>query len=166
MQAYDAIFLALLVISCVFGVIRGATRELVNLISFFLSLFIAIACKGLLVKTFHLDTITGYIAVVLLYLLIYFLIRYFGHMLADRIQKQEALNVFDRVLGVGIGIFRTLVVLGVFHLILSAIMPIERQPHWFRGAMIYPLSAKCAKLIQAFIPATTGTASQVAEQTK
>ena len=163
MQAYDLIFLAILAISCVAGFVRGGTKELVNLISFFLALFVSVIAKPFIANSFHLDTVTGYIAAFVIFLLIYFGVRYLGHALSDKIQKQQALNTFDRALGIGIGIFRTLVVLGVFHLIFSAVTPIDRQPHWFRAAKVYPLSVKCAKIIQAFIPASTGVANKVVE---
>jgi len=163
MELYDLLFLGLLAVSCFAGFVRGGTKELVNLIAFFLALFLAIIGRGFMVASFHLDTITGYVAAFVLFLMVYFGIRYAGHALAKKMQEQKALNVFDRVLGVTIGIFRTLVVLGVFHLIFSAVTPIERQPHWFRGAKVYPLSVRCAKAIQAFVPAGTGVANHVAE---
>lgn len=163
MEPYDLLFLGLLAISCFAGFVRGGTKELVNLISFFLALFLAVVSRGFMVTAFHLDTITGYVAAFILFLAIYFGVRYLGHALSEKIQQQKALNVFDRVLGVAIGIFRTLVVLGVFHLIFSAVTPIDRQPHWFKDAKIHALGVRCAKLIQAFIPAGTGAATKVAE---
>lgn len=161
---YDLIFLALLAVSCIAGVVRGATKEVVNLISFFLALFLAIVSKGFITNTFHLDTITGYVAAFVFFLLIYFGVRYLGHNLSQRIQKQKTLNTFDRVLGFAVGFFRTLVVLGVFHLIFSAVTPIDRQPHWFRDAKIYPLSVRCAKVLQAFVPAGTSVANKVVDE--
>jgi membrane protein required for colicin V production len=163
MQLYDLVFLALLALSCFAGVVRGGLKELVNLIAFFLALFFSIVGKAFIVKMFHLDTITGYAAAFILFLAIYFAIRYVGHALSDKVHTQKALSVFDRVLGFGVGIVRTLVVLGVFHLIFSAVTPIERQPHWFRAAKVYPLSVKCAKIIQAFVPAGAGMANKVAD---
>ncbi|MGN6424992.1 MAG: CvpA family protein [Asticcacaulis sp.] len=163
MQLYDLVFLALLALSCFAGVVRGGLKELVNLIAFFLALFFSIVGKAFIVKVFHLDTITGYVAAFILFLAIYFAIRYVGHALSDKVHTQKALSVFDRVLGFGVGIVRTLVVLGVFHLIFSAVTPIERQPHWFRAAKVYPLSVKCAKIIQAFVPAGAGMANKVAD---
>ncbi|MDI7774642.1 CvpA family protein [Asticcacaulis sp. EMRT-3] len=162
MQLYDFIFLAFLAISCFAGVMRGGVKELVNLIAFFLAMMVAVVSKGYIVKAFHLGIITGYVTAFILFVLIYFAIRYLGHALSDKVQKQKALGAFDRVLGFAVGFVRTLVVLGVFHLIFSAVTPIERQPHWFRAAKIYPLGAKCAKLIQAFIPAGSGMAEKVA----
>jgi len=166
MTPYDLLFLALLAISCFAGVVRGGTKELVNLISFFLALFIAIVSKGFLASTFHLDTITSYVAAFVLFLMVYFGVRYLGHALSEKVQKQTALNTFDRVLGFAIGIFRTLVVLGVFHLIFSAVTPIDRQPHWFKDAKIHGLSVRCAQIIQAFVPTGTGVANKVVEDNR
>lgn len=163
MQAYDLLFLALLAVSCLAGLVRGGIKELVNLISFFLALFVSVASKGYLVQAFHLDTITGYVGGFIVFLVVYFLIRFLGHALSDRMHQQSALNALDRFLGFAIGFIRTLVVLGVIHLIFSAVMPIERQPHWFRAAKVYPLGVKCAKTIQAFIPAGHGMASKAAD---
>ena len=98
--------------------------------------------------------------------MVYFGVRYLGHALSEKVQKQTALNTFDRVLGFAIGIFRTLVVLGVFHLIFSAVTPIDRQPHWFKDAKIHGLSVRCAQVIQAFIPAGTGVANKVVEDNR
>ncbi len=164
MQPYDLFFLAMLAISCFSGLVRGAVKELVNLISFFLALFISVVTKSSLSHAFNLDTVTGYIAAFILFIAIYFALRYLGHALSDKVRKQQALNLLDRVLGVGIGILRTLIVLGVIHLIFCAVFPIERLPHWFRDAKVYPLSVKCAKTIQAFTPQGTEMADKLAPE--
>ncbi|MGA9659150.1 MAG: CvpA family protein [Asticcacaulis sp.] len=161
MQPYDLIFLTLLAISCFAGIVRGGIKELVNLISFFVAVFVAFVSKDRITSQFHLDTITSYIAAFIVFLLVYFGIRLLGYAFSRGVQKQTALNVFDRILGLGVGIFRTLVVLGVFHLIFTAVTPIEQRPPWFRAAKIYPLSVQCAKLIQAFVPAGMDKANKV-----
>jgi membrane protein required for colicin V production len=51
-------------------------------------------------------------------------------------------------------------------LLFSLVMPIQQQPHWFRAAKVYPLSVKCAQVIQAFIPAGLGVADKVAKNQK
>jgi membrane protein required for colicin V production len=79
MQAYDLIFLAALAISCFAGFVRGGTKELVNLISFFLALFVSVVTKPFITNSFHLDTVTGYIAAFVIFLLIYLGVRFLGH---------------------------------------------------------------------------------------
>ncbi|EGF90790.1 colicin V production family protein [Asticcacaulis biprosthecium C19] len=162
-QAWDFIFLAVLIASCLSGVMRGGIKELVNLISFFLALFIAVVSHPFVTKTFALDMLMGVFVAFLLFLLIYFGIRFFGHSLAEKVHKQKALNAFDRALGLGIGIFRTLVVLGVIHLIFVVVTPKERLPEWFLDAKVFPLTARCAEAIQAFVPVGSNATDKVVE---
>jgi membrane protein required for colicin V production len=152
MELYDWIFLIVLAASCIAGIMRGGVKELVNLISFFLALFVSVASAPALQKMFQVDLLMAIFLAFLLYLLIYFGIRFLGHSLAERIQKQKALNAFDRALGFSVGFFRTLAVLGVFHLLFVMVTPKERWPEWFADARVHPLGERCAKAVQAFIP--------------
>ncbi|MGZ3306699.1 MAG: CvpA family protein [Asticcacaulis sp.] len=164
MQIYDLIFLGMLALSCFAGVAQGGVKELINLFAFILALILGVLCKPMLARLFHLDTITGYIAALVVFFMVYAALRYIGHNLSDRMHRQKALSAIDRLLGLFVGIVRTLAFLGAFHLIFSLVTPIEHQPHWFRDAKVYPLSVKCAKVIQALIPASTGVANKVAEE--
>jgi membrane protein required for colicin V production len=162
MTLYDLIFLGALLFSLFMGVARGGTRELITLIAFFLALLIASWLYPWLVKTFNLGDVVGFIAVIFVFVGCYFGIRYLGQSLSDKLQKGKVTNIADRVLGFGFGIVRTLVFLGAFHLIFSAVTPIERQPLWFRSAKVYPLSVWCAKTIQTLLPGGTKIANKVA----
>lgn len=164
MQPYDLICLVILAISCFAGFVQGGVKELINLLAFFLALVLGIVSRPLLVSLFHLDNIAGWIAALVVFFLVYAGLRFLGHTLSDKIRKQATLNTLDHMLGLGVGIVRTLAFMGAFHLIFSLVTPIERQPHWFRDAKVYPLSVKCAKVIQALIPASTGVANKVAAQ--
>jgi membrane protein required for colicin V production len=162
MTLYDLIFLGALLFSLFMGVTRGGTREIITLVAFFAAILISLWIKPWLVTTFNLNVIWGYIAVGVIFIGCYFGIRYLGHSLSDKLHKDKTTNIIDRVLGFGFGIVRTLVFLGVFHLIFSAVTPIERQPNWFRTAKVYPLSVWSAKTIQHVLPSFTKTANQVA----
>ncbi len=166
MTLYDLIFFGLLIILGVYGYLTGAVRQVVNLLSFFVAIWISAMARTFLASTFHLDTITGYIAAIILFVVIFIGLRYMGHALADKLHKQKALGYIDRFLGVVIGVLWTLTILGAFHLIFSLVTPIDRQPHWFRDAKVYPLSVKCAKVIQSLIPPSTGVADKVAAESK
>ncbi len=166
MTLYDLIFFGLLIILGIYGYVTGAVRQIVNLLSFFIAIFIAAAARGFLAGTFHLDTITGYIAAIILFVALFIGVRYLGHALADKLHTQKALGYIDRGLGVAVGVLWTLALLGAFHLIFSLVTPIERQPHWFRDAKVYPLSVRCAKTIQALIPPSTGGMNKMDAETR
>ncbi len=166
MTLYDLIFFGLLIILGIYGYLTGAVRQIVNLASFFIAIVVSAAARTFLGSTFHLDTITSYIAALILFVVLFIGLRYMGHALADKLHKQKALGYIDRAVGVGIGVLWTLAIIGAFHLIFSLVTPIEHQPHWFRDAKVYPLSVKCAKVIQAVIPPSTGVANKMAEETR
>lgn len=166
MTLYDLIFFGLLIILGVYGYVTGAVRQVVNLLSFFISIWIAAVARAFLASTFHLDTITSYIAAIVLFFVLFLGLRYLGHALADKLHKQKALGYIDRTLGVVVGVLWTLAILGAFHLIFSLVTPIDRQPHWFRDAKVYPLSVQCAKTIQALIPPSTGGINKMDEESR
>jgi membrane protein required for colicin V production len=161
MTLYDLIFFGLLIVLGFYGYLTGAVRQVVNLASFFIGIVVASAARVFLGSTFHLDTITSYIAALILFLVLFIGLRYMGHALADKLHKQKALGYIDRFVGVGIGVLWTLAIVGAFHLIFSLVTPIEHQPHWFRDAKVYPLSVKCAKVIQALVPPSTSAANKM-----
>jgi membrane protein required for colicin V production len=166
MTAYDLIFFGLLIILGIYGYVTGAVRQIVNLLSFFVSIFIALASRPFLMRMFHLDTVTSWIAAIILLVALFVGMRYLGHALADKLHTQKALGYIDRGLGIAMGVLLTLMIIGAFHLIFSLVTPIDRQPHWFREAKVYPLSVRCAKTIQALIPPSTGGINKMDEESR
>jgi membrane protein required for colicin V production len=163
MQFYDLVFLAVLMVCCFTGFMNGAIRSLVNFLSLILGLVISMFSRGFMASAFHLDSLTSWIASTVVFGLVYLGLRYLGNALSDKVHKEKAYGNIDRFAGLGIGIVSTLVFVGAFHLLFSLVTPIEHQPRWFRDAKVYPLSAKCAKIIQAFIPKGTGAANKMVE---
>lgn len=162
MTLYDLIFLASLLVSVFIGVTRGGVREIVTLLALFGAIFISAWSKPWLVKTFHLESIGAYMAVIILFILVFFFIFYLGKSVSENLQKKTASNYFDRFLGFGFGFVRVLLLFGVFHLIFSAVTPIERQPVWFKTAKVYPLTAWSAKMVQHVLPQGLAIANKVA----
>ncbi len=163
MQFYDLIFLAVLMVCCFTGFMNGAIRSLVNFLSLILGLVIALFSRGFMARSFHLDNLTSWIAAVVVFGLVYLGLRYLGNALSDKVHKEKTYGNIDRFAGLGIGIVSTLVFVGAFHLLFSLVTPIERQGSWFREAKVYPLGAKCAKIIQAFIPKGAGATNKMVE---
>ena len=54
--------------------------------------------------------------------------------------------------GVGFGVVRALVLLGVFYLVFNAATPPERVPAWIKDATLYPLASFSAKALMALAP--------------
>jgi len=144
------------------GFTRGGTREIVTLVAFFVAIIVSIWLKPWLMSTFHLGEAGSYVSVVVIFIGCYFGIRYMGHSLSDKLQKDKVTHFVDRALGLGFGIVRTLIFLGVFHLIFCKVTPIEYRPAWFKTAKVYPLSVWSAKTVQQVLPEWLKIANQVA----
>ena len=82
------------------------------------------------------------------FLVLYFGIRLAGSAISKRAHAHPQLGAVDRTLGVGVGATRALVLLGAVHLVVVAAMPGERTPRWLSEAMLQPLSASAARVIQ------------------
>jgi membrane protein required for colicin V production len=163
---YDALVVLLVLGSAVAGWFRGGAREIVTLISFTaaaLLALLALPLTGPLFRHFiHPAWIGTVAAVVVVFIVGHIAIRAFGGWLSRRLHEGETLGRLDRVGGVGFGLVRGLVLIGVFHLVFAAVTPPERLPGWFRGAALYPVSAASAKTIQSVLPKGARTADRLA----
>jgi membrane protein required for colicin V production len=151
---FDLIVLVLLGVSALVGFIRGATRELITVISFvvaalaavFLLRFTGPIARGALDP----DWVGTAVAILVVFLAVYILLRVGGASLTKRIHQTQALGTVDRAAGVGVGLVRALVLIGVFHLVFHAATPPERLPQWMTGAFSYPLSRAAARGVAVF----------------
>lgn len=156
MTGFDVIAILVILASAGAGWVRGATREVITLLSFVLAAFLALVAlpatapigRGLVDPDWG-GTI---LAAVVSFLLIYFGIRILGSTLSKRAQAHPQLGGVDRFLGLFVGAARALVLLGAIHLVVVAAMPGERTPRWLAEAAVRPLSAGAARLIQIVLP--------------
>lgn len=162
MELYDLIFLGMLGLFGLWGLLSGALRQILNLGTFILSMIVAAASRDYMARTFNLDDVTSYIAIMVLFAVLFVGLRLVAGAIVDGIHRQSALGTLDRLLGGIVGIVWTLLILGSFHLIFAAVTPIGSQPKWFTQAKAYALTAQCAKTIQALLPEGTKAADTVA----
>jgi len=163
---FDLIVLVLLAVSGLVGFIRGATRELITVISFVLA---ALAAVFLLRFTGPLarnaidpDWAGNGVAIMLVFLAVYILLRVAGASVTKRIHQTQALGSIDRAAGIGVGLVRALVLIGVFHLVFHAATPEERLPAWMTEAAAYPLSSAAARSVSVLAREGAGRADGLA----
>jgi len=166
MTQFDIFAGLIILISALIGFMRGATREVVTAVSF----IAAVAISAFLLRytgpmTRHIVH-TGWaaivVALVIVFLIAYIALRLLGGRLARGIQETQGLGTIDRTLGVGIGLVRALVVLGVFSLVYTTATPKARRPQWIEHAALYPLSAETGKVLVAFAPKTEAATGRIA----
>lgn len=143
MTLFDLIVLGVLALSALVGFVRGAAREVVTVAAFLLA---ALAAVFLLRFTAPMaraaidpDWAAVGVAIAVVFLIVYIAVRVAGGSLTARI-KESPLGTFDRAVGLGFGLIRGLVAVGVFHLVFHTVTDPERIPRWISTAATYPLT--------------------------
>lgn len=156
MTGFDVVAALILLVSAAAGWVRGATREVITLLSFILAAFVALIALPVTApigRGFVDPDWAGTMAAALVsFLLIYFGVRLFGSQLSKRAQAHPQLGGIDRFFGLFVGAGRGLVLLGAIHLVIVAALPGEKTPRWLGEAALYPLSAGAARAIQVVLP--------------
>jgi len=153
---FDAVVLILLAISAAMGFFRGAMLEIVSLVA----LVVAAGCAIFGLSTFapmarkliHLDWLATAAALIVVFVIVFALIRLVGAIIARQIQHTDFLGFLDRSLGLFIGLARGLLVLGALNLMFNAATPKDLQPHWIVGATTWPLAQTMGKLLVRLAP--------------
>ena len=165
MTLFDLIVLVLLGVSGLVGFIRGATRELITVISFVVAAMAAVFLlrfTGPIARSaIDPDWAGNGVAIMLVFLAVYILLRVAGASVTKRIHQTQALGTVDRVAGIGVGLVRALVLIGVFHLVFHAATPEERLPGWMTNAAAYPLSSAAAKGVSVLAREGAGRADGI-----
>ena len=170
MTQFDLIALLILGVSGLIGFARGALRELTTIVA-----FVAAAAIALLALRFtgpvarHLlhPAWVGNVAALLAgFLISYIAIRVVGAGITRSVHEVHALGGIDRVAGLGIGLIRGFVVLGVFQMVFSAATPRERMPQWISHAALYPAATDSARALKTLEPAGLTLAGKLAPTLK
>jgi membrane protein required for colicin V production len=167
---FDLIAIAILGVSGLIGFARGALRELITIFAFILAVAIALLVlrfTGPLARHWLHPAWVGNVAALLAgFLVSYIAIRILGAGLTRSIHEVGVLGGIDRVAGLGIGLIRGFVILGVFQLVFSAATPRERMPQWISHAMLYPAAGESAKALKALEPEGLALAGKLAPTLK
>lgn len=165
MTAFDGIAGTLLTVSGLIGLARGATREITTVAAFVLSAIFsvfALRFSGPLARrVVHTDWLASAAAILVVFVLTYIVLRLIGGALTEGV-RQTGLSGLDRLLGLGVGLVRAVVVLGGFALLLKAATPPERMPGWITTAALYPLASAAGEALRAFAPRGARLAHRVA----
>lgn len=166
MTLFDLICLGVLGLSGLAGFLRGAAREVANVVSFIVATIVALYAlrfTGSIARdALNPDWMANVVAVIAVFVVVYIALRLAAAAIGRRLQDAHGLTVIDRAIGLAFGIVRGLVILGAFHLALNLATPAERMPGWIKDAAFYPVTAACADILRAFAPQGSRVAGQVA----
>jgi membrane protein required for colicin V production len=153
---FDLIVLVLLAISAAVGFFRGAALEIVSLVALVVAAGAAIfglpMAAPIARKIIHLDWLATAAALIVVFIVVYGLLRLIGAAIAHQVQRTEFLGALDRSVGLFIGLARGLIVLGALNLMFNAATPKDLQPHWIVGATTWPLAQNMGRLLTTLAP--------------
>jgi len=166
MTFFDGLALIILAISALAGFFRGGAKEIVSAFSFLLAGLIALLAlpiTGKIGRSLLDPDWAGTVAAVLIvFVFVGLLLRLLAGWLSRSLQESDHLGGADRMAGLGFGVLRALIVLGVIHLMLYAATPAGRIPHWYRDAKVYPVAKVSARALQMVLPTWAKVADSVA----
>ena len=155
MTVFDVLAGLTLLVSTVAGLVRGAARELTTLAALVFAALIAVFALRftgpLASRSIHPGWLAASAAMLVTFVLVYGGVRLAGERVS-RSLRRTSLSGLDRLLGLGLGLARGVVVLGGCTLLLQAATPAERMPAWLTGSRLYPLSAAAADALRAVGP--------------
>lgn len=156
MTQFDLIVLVLLLISAALGYGRGAVAEVAALTALLAAAAIAILTLPLSAPPMHTAVHSEWLAaagaLILVFAVVYLVLRLVFGAAARQIQETRFLGVLDRSLGLLIGLVRGLLVLGALNLAFNAATPEELRPQWIVGSQTWPLSQNMGHLLKAMAP--------------
>ncbi len=166
MTQFDLIVILLLSISGLIGCLRGAAREVMTVLAFVLAVLVALFSLKFAAPLFrhwaHSAWMANSLAALTVFIVVYLGIRVLGARLVHDLRQRDSLSLLDRVIGLGFGLIRGIVLLGVFQLVFSAATPAERMPAWIAKARLYPLAVDSGRALRLLAPQGSAVANKLA----
>ena len=155
MTLFDVLLLLVILVSALVGYARGAIKEVVTLFAFLAAAIASIYALPVVGKLFrslvHPAWAGNATAVLVVFVLIYILLRVLGSMLTRHVHSSR-LGALDRGAGAAFGVGRALVLAGAFFLLFTRITPPDLSPRWITGGVTWPVARKSAEVLTVFAP--------------
>jgi membrane protein required for colicin V production len=165
MTLFDLIAILILGLSALIGFVRGATREVMTVLAFILAVLASIYALPftgpILRRSIDTAWLANALAIIIVFVAAFIVIRLVGYVLTRKLHNVHALGTLDRLVGLGFGIVRAIVLLGVFYMVFNAATPPERVPAWIKDATLYPLASFSAKALMALAPQGSAVAPAI-----
>ncbi len=156
LTALDLAVLAIVGLSTLVALARGAVREIVGFLAWigaFVAAWFAFAPTRPIVKeALGNDLFTDLATVVLVFIVPLLALKLLGSLLAKAVSG-AGLGLADRLLGLAFGFARGALLVAAAYLLGSMLVPPERHPEWVARAQVLPHVRSAAATLQAFLPA-------------
>ncbi|MBO0334501.1 CvpA family protein [Sneathiella sp. CAU 1612] len=154
-QGADAAILVILLISAIFGFIRGFVKETLSVAGWvgaiFLSLYLfPIAqpiAREFILNLLIADILTGAV----IFILSLVILSYISHAISEKV-KASSLGALDRSLGIFFGIARGAILLGIAWLVFVQFIPEKDRPEWILQARMLPIIEASGEFVARLLP--------------
>ena len=146
---------AILGISCLVGLWRGATREVTSVTALILAVAVALLALRITGPLMHLLVSAMWLANILAviggFAIVYIGLRLAGSALIQGV-RASGLSGLDRGLGFVVGFLRGWVVIAGLVMLIEAALPVEHLPPWIGQAALFPLAETGGKVLGTLAP--------------
>jgi uncharacterized membrane protein required for colicin V production len=153
MNRLDIVILAIVLLYCLRGIIRGFMHELLDLSAVIASIVISVFCVGAvgawLSKVSHLSPA---LSTVIAFIVVYGLIANLLRMIVRFLYRPNRVSFFQRIWGAAIGTLRGILAAGIFaYLIVHFFAP--QKPNWEKekSLLVEPVGAIAPAVYHAFV---------------
>jgi membrane protein required for colicin V production len=167
MSLFDIVIAVIVGVSALVGLGRGAMKEMTNVAAFVLAVFVAVfglrISGPIAARSVHPGWAADIVALGGVFLIAYIILRIIGGALTGQVRGSPVVGPMDRFLGLGFGLVRGLVMVGLIVMVLGAAFG-AHMPHGIADAKLYPVAAASATALEAVGPKISPFASHAADK--
>ncbi len=154
----DFIILAIVIISALIALNRGLIKEVLSIVGWVLSTIMIVyslpVCVPFVKKYIENGIIAGVATSLAIFVIFFIVWIYTTSSVVGKIRTSK-LNGLDRFLGLFFGVMRAFLLIVLFNIMMSWIIPNEKQPEFLAKSKYYQLAGTFAKPLENMIPQET-----------
>ena len=154
----DIAILVIVIISALIALNRGLVKEVLSIVGWFLSVVVIVYALPVFLpitkKVIENGMVAGVATSLAVFVAFFIIWIYSTSSIVGKIRTSK-LNGLDRFLGLFFGIMRAFLLIVLFNIMMSWIIPGDKQPELFAKSRYYNIAASFAKPLENMIPQET-----------
>ena len=168
MTLFDIVIAVIVGVSGLVGLSRGAMKEMTNVAAFVLAVFVAVFglrfSGPIAAHSVHPGWAANIVAIGGVFLVAYIILRIIGGAMTGSVRHSPEVGPIDRFLGLGFGLVRGLVMVGLIVMVLDTAFG-DHLPHGVADAKLFPVAQASATALKAIGPRISPFANHAADST-
>ncbi|HUO92805.1 MAG TPA: CvpA family protein [Rhizomicrobium sp.] len=151
----DILVIIAVILSAVYAAIRGFVNETLSVFAWAAAAFATLYFAPLIAPyaRAHMSTplVGNLVAYAGIFLAVLVPLSFVSYRFSENV-KNSPVGPADRALGVIFGVVRGLALTGIAYIFFSMFVPLNAQPHWIRGARLYPVIRGSSDMLLTLVP--------------